>query len=44
MFTKPKKIGEANIKVRGYKKVIDWEAVFGACVIFGIIVLILVNL
>lgn len=42
MFTKPKQVGQAHI--RTYKKVIDWDAVFGAIFIFGIVVVILANL
>ena len=30
MFTKPKPIRDIHVRGRQYKKVIDWEAVFGA--------------
>ena len=42
MFTKPKKV--ADLRVQGYKKVIDWDAVCGAIVIGVIAIAILGNL
>lgn len=44
MFTKLKKTGECNVNVKSYKKVIDWDAVWGAIFIGGIAILIIANL
>jgi len=45
MFTKLKPIRDINVRGRQYKKVIDWDAVFGAIFVgaigIGILVLVL---
>jgi len=42
MFTKDKTVGSGSYRVT--KKVTDWDAVLGAIVIAGIVVVILANL
>lgn len=44
MFTKNKKVGEGNINVKRYKKVTDWDAVWGTIFVVGIGIVVIANL
>lgn len=42
MFTKPKHVRDIHIRGRQYKKVVDWDAVFGV-IFIGVVALIILG-
>ncbi|WP_169715038.1 hypothetical protein [Thalassospira alkalitolerans] len=44
MFTKKKLVSDSSVRCQRYKKVVDWDAVFGAIFIGAVVISILAAL